>query len=173
MDRLQPTLKGQLLELRPLRPEDWTDLYAAAADPLIWEQHPEKERYREDMFKKFFDGALASGGALVVIDCATKHIIGTSRYAEYEAEQSEVQIGWTFLSRAYWGGVYNRELKQLMIEHALTFVENVVFMVGPSNLRSCKAMEKIGGVRIAPRCDLNGDERVVFRITRESRNELR
>jgi RimJ/RimL family protein N-acetyltransferase len=65
---LQPNLKGELIELRPLTPEDWDDLFAVASDPLIWEQHPECDRYKEDVFKTFFREALESGGAFVVID---------------------------------------------------------------------------------------------------------
>ena len=53
---LQPCLKGDLLELRPLCAEDFRDLYAVAADPLIWEQHPCKDRYQEEVFTSFFRG---------------------------------------------------------------------------------------------------------------------
>jgi hypothetical protein len=66
---LQPTLTGRLLQLRPLRPDDYDALYAVASDPLIWEQHPAKDRCEEGVFKGFFQKALDSGGALVAIDC--------------------------------------------------------------------------------------------------------
>jgi len=144
---LQPNLKGQLIELRPLRPEDWDDLFAVASDPLIWEQHPESDRYKEDVFKVFFGEALESGGAFVIIDKKTQQIIGSTRFYGYIPEKSEIEIGWTFLARKYWGGPYNRELKQLMLAHAFKFVENVVFLVGENNVRSQKATEKIGGIR--------------------------
>jgi N-acetyltransferase len=144
---LQPHLKGELIELRPLTPEDWDDLFAAASDPLIWEQHPESDRYKEEVFKIFFEGALESGGAFVVIDTKTQQIIGSTRFHGYDPEKSEIEIGWTFLARKYWGGRYNREMKQLMLAHAFKFVENVVFFVGENNVRSQKATEKIGGMR--------------------------
>jgi len=67
----QPVIKGQSLELRPLRPEDFPDLYAVAAEPLIWEQHPHNNRFQEEVFKKFFRDALASGGALIATDSQT------------------------------------------------------------------------------------------------------
>jgi N-acetyltransferase len=144
---LQPILKGELIALRPLAPKDWDDLFAVASDPLIWEQHPESDRYKEDVFKVFFKDALESGGAFVVIDANNKRLIGSTRFHGYDPEKSEVEIGWTFLARKYWGGRYNREMKQLMLAHAFKFVENVIFYVGENNVRSQKATEKIGGIK--------------------------
>jgi RimJ/RimL family protein N-acetyltransferase len=144
---LQPHLKGKLIEIRPIASEDWNDLFAVASDPLIWEQHPESDRYKEDVFKVFFKDALESGGAFVVIDTKNKRIIGSTRFHGYDPEKSEVEIGWTFLARKYWGGQYNREMKQLMLAHAFQFVENVVFYVGENNIRSQKATEKIGAIK--------------------------
>src|SRR2546429_2660403 len=141
----QPTLAGQLLELRPLRPDDWAALFAVASDPLIWEQHPESDRYKEDVFRQFFADALNSGGALVVIDRATGQIIGSSRYHGFDATESVVEIGWTFLARRYWGGRYNGEMKRLMLEHALQTVDRVLFIIGPENRRSRRAGAEIGG----------------------------
>ena len=144
---LQPHLKGELIELRPLKPEDWDDLLSVASDPLIWEQHPERDRYKEDVFKIFFREALESRGAFVIIDKKSQRIIGSTRFYDYDPEKSEIEIGWTFLARNYWGGRYNRELKQLMLAHAFKFVEGVVFFVGQNNVRSQKATERIGGIR--------------------------
>jgi RimJ/RimL family protein N-acetyltransferase len=144
---LQPVLKGELIQLRPLRSEDWDDLFAVASDPLIWQQHPESDRYKEEVFKIFFKDALESGGGFVVIDAKSKRIIGSTRFHGYEPEKSEVEIGWTFLAKEYWGGRYNREMKQLMLGHAFQFVENVVFYVGENNIRSQKATAKIGAIK--------------------------
>ena len=144
---LQPHLKGELIELRPLRPEDWDDLFAVASDPLIWEQHPEHDRYKKEVFKVFFSEALESGGAFVVIDKKSQEMIGSSRFYGYDPERSEIEIGWTFLARKYWGGRYNAEMKRLLLNHAFRFVESVVFFVGENNFRSQRAMEKIGAIR--------------------------
>jgi RimJ/RimL family protein N-acetyltransferase len=144
---LQPHLKGELIELRPLTAADWKDLFAIASDPLVWEQHPENDRYKDEVFRAFFTGALESGGALVAIDSKTQQIIGSTRFHGYDPEKSEIEIGWTFLARKYWGGRYNREMKQLMLAHAFKFVENVVFFVGESNIRSQRATEKIGATK--------------------------
>src|SRR5271155_872117 len=165
---LQPTLKGHLLELRPLRPEDFPDLYAVASDPLIWEQHPASDRYQEAVFKRFFSEALESGGALIALDSKDGRVIGSSRFHGYDERKSEIEIGWTFLARSHWGGVYSGEMKQLMLRHAFRFAGSVIFLIGPGNLRSQKAVEKIGGVRVGSRPDSHGRERFVYRITASS-----
>lgn len=162
---LQPTLKGEVLELRPLRPEDFDDLYAVASDPLIWEQHPSNDRYKEDVFKNFFLESLESGGALIAVDARNGRIIGSSRFHAYNSEKSEIEIGWTFLARPHWGGVYNGEMKRLMLRHAFRFVKSVIFIVGIQNFRSQKAMEKIGGVRVGSRTDARGRENYIYQIT--------
>jgi N-acetyltransferase len=143
---LQPHLKRELIELRPLAPDDWDELFAVASDSLIWEQHPESDRYKEDVFRVFFKEALESGGAFVVIDRKSRQIIGSTRFHGYDPEKSEIEIGWTFLARKYWGGQYNAEMKRLLLNHAFKFVESVVFFVGEDNVRSQKAMEKIGAI---------------------------
>ena len=160
----QPCLTGDLLELRPLRAEDYQDLFAVAADPLIWEQHPCKDRYQEEVFKVFFREALESGGALLALDHKDGRAIGSSRFHGYDEGKSEVEIGWTFLARSHWGSAYNREMKRLMLRHAFRFVNSVVFLVGPHNFRSQRAVEKIGGVRAGTRPDGSGRESLVYRI---------
>src|SRR5437870_2631898 len=162
---LQPVLKGKLLELRPLRPEDFDDLYAVASDPLIWEQHPSKDRYKEEVFKEFFREALESGGALIALDSKDGRVIGSSRFHGYDKGKSEIEIGWTFLARSHWGGIFNREMKRLMLRHAFQFVNSVIFLVGPQNLRSQRAMEKIGGFRAGSTRDGGGRVSFVYQTT--------
>jgi N-acetyltransferase len=161
---LQPTLRGDLLELRPLRPDDFEVLYAVAEDPLIWEQHPKHDRWKRDVFQAFFEDALASRGAFLVLDAKGGSVIGSTRYHALEPERSQVEIGFTFLARSCWGGAYNGEMKRLMLEHAFRFVESVVFIVGERNFRSQKAVEKIGGVREGTRVEPDGRVSVIFRI---------
>lgn len=147
----QPTLTGATVTLSPLRAEDWDALFAVAADPLIWEVHPAHDRWQEGVFRRFFADAMASGGCLVIRDNATGAVIGSSRYDRSRVEPGEVEIGWTFLARRYWGGATNREIKTLMIGHALRWFDAAVFYVGESNIRSRRAMEKIGGVLLPDR----------------------
>jgi N-acetyltransferase len=161
----QPTLRGDLIELRPLLPEDFDALYAVASDPLIWEQHPKSDRYQKAVFQDFFRVARESGGALVAVDLRDGRVIGSSRFHGYDPEKSEIEIGWTFLARTHWGGVYNGEMKQLMLGHAFRFVNKVYFLVGPQNLRSQKALGKIGAACAGPTLDRDGQPRVVYEIT--------
>jgi len=158
----QPVLKGSLVELRPLRAEDFDGLYAVANDPLLWEQHPATDRYEEPVFREFFREAMESGGALVAIEVESQRVIGSSRFHGYNKERSEVEIGWTFLARSHWGGLYNREMKRLMLQYAFRFVDSVAFIIGAENVRSQRAVEKIGGTLDAGP-DTEG--RLVFRIT--------
>ncbi|HEX8076597.1 MAG TPA: GNAT family N-acetyltransferase, partial [Chthoniobacterales bacterium] len=141
---LQPTLTGDLIELRPLRPDDFEPLFAAASNPLIWEQHPESDRYKREIFQLYFDSAIDSKGAFAIVDRKSGQIIGSSRYCNLKQGESEVEIGWTFLKREFWGGTYNRELKSLMLDYGFRLVDRIVFVVGEKNLRSQKALEKIG-----------------------------
>ena len=165
---LQPTLKGKLVELRPLTADDFDELFAVARDPLIWEQHPASDRYEEPVFREFFRAGMESGGAFLVTDASAGQVIGSTRYFGFKEQESEVEIGWTFLARSHWGGRYNREMKDLMLRHAFRFVENVVFLIGPQNTRSRRAVENLGATQIANRVDANGREVVAYQITRQS-----
>ena len=102
---------------------------------------------------------------MVAIDTSTGKIIGSSRFHGYDCERKEIEIGWTFLARSYWGGRYNGEMKRLMLEHAFKWVQRVIFVIGPDNRRSQRAVEKIGGVRAGTKTDVQGRERVVYELT--------
>ena len=161
---LQPTLTSHLLHLRPLIPADFDALFCVASDPLIWEQHPNSDRYKKEVFEIFFRDALASGGALIAIDNKTSRVIGSSRFHGFDEKKSEIEIGWTFLARSHWGGLYNREMKQLMLSHAFQFVKTVIFVVGPQNFRSQRALLKIGAVLEGSKIIPDQGERLIFRI---------
>lgn len=171
---LQPTLKGDAILLRPIQKTDFEELYQAASDPLIWEQHPKSDRYQRDVFQEYFDSAIESGGAFVVIDVADGSIIGSSRYYDLsmangsgvDAGNSHVTIGYTFLKRDRWGGEYNRELKRLMMGHAFQYVPKVIFQIGATNIRSQRAIEKIGA-RLASRQSLDDTIHVIYEVQRE------
>jgi RimJ/RimL family protein N-acetyltransferase len=164
---LQPTLNGERVALRPLRADDFPALYAVAADPLIWEQHPVRDRYETEVFRGFFHAQLTSGGALVAIDTRTGAVIGMSRFHGYDDERSEIEIGWTFLARSHWGGVYNQEMKRLMLRHAFRFVRSVVFLVDPQNIRSRRAVENLGAVLVGSRLDGGGRRSAAYQIERD------
>ena len=165
----QPTLRGERIMLRPLRPDDHAALHAAANDPGIWAQHPEPNRHEPEVFARYFAGALRSGGALVVVDLATNAIAGSSRYYDWNPRDATVVVGYTFLARSHWGGATNGELKRLMLGHAFRWARTVWFHVGPDNLRSQRALERIGAQfdRVATMV-ANGQpgSRMVFRVDR-------
>lgn len=163
----QPTLVGDNISLRPLSDGDFEALYRVASDPLIWSVHPEPSRYQRPVFEHFFEVALASRSALVVTDNAAGQVVGSSRYYDWSPATREVAVGYTFLARSHWGGATNLEMKRLMLGHAFRWVDVVWFHVGKRNLRSRRAMEKIGGVPAREeRRELNGvaHRYVVYRI---------
>lgn len=143
---LQPVLQGPALTLRPLQPDDFETLYAAASDPLIWLQNPQPTRYQRDVFRTVFDSGIESQGALAVIDRSSGTMIGTSRYYDWAPDTREIAIGYTFLARSHWGGATNAEMKRLMLEHIFQWADTVWFHIGVNNWRSRKAIEKVGGV---------------------------
>jgi len=144
---LQPELENELVKIRPLKQEDFEALFAVASDPLIWEQHPEKDRYKKEVFRRFFDGAMESKGAFLVFDNQTAKPIGSSRFYQLDNEPGIVLIGYTFIERAYWGTQTNKSLKSLMLEYVFRFRDQVIFQIGAGNIRSQKAVEKLGAIK--------------------------
>jgi RimJ/RimL family protein N-acetyltransferase len=179
---LQPTLENQWIRLRPLRAEDFEALYAVAADPLIWEQHPSRTRYQRDVFENYFKGAMESRGALMILDQQTGQILGSSRYYDWDQSEAQVAIGYTFIARSHWGdnsaGInYNRQLKTLMLDHAFQYANSVLFHVGAGNMRSRRAMQKLGATLIGEAAVAYygeaSNQNVIFRIDRADWPRLR
>ncbi len=146
---LQPThLTGKIIQLVPLEEVHFENLYLVASDPLIWEQHPNKNRYQKAVFRNYFQGALLSKGAFIIIDIKTNAIVGSSRFYEFDENNNSIKIGYTFIGRNFWGKNYNIELKQLMINYAFENLTTIIFEIGANNIRSQKAIDKIGAQKI-------------------------
>ena len=145
---IQPTLENELIKIAPLKETDFDELYAVASDPLLWEQHPNKNRYQLDVFRNFFKGAMESNGAIIVQELATGKTIGNSRYYDYNEDDNSITVGYTFISRDYWGKNYNRSLKKLMFDYAFKYVDKIILHIGATNFRSQKSIEKIGAKKI-------------------------
>jgi len=145
---LQPTLQNKFVILAPLKESDFEALYNVASDPMVWEQHPNKNRYQRDVFQTYFDGAIQSKGAFLVREANTSEVIGCTRFYDYNEKDKSILIGYTFLGRSHWGGKYNPSMKKLMIEHAFTFVDKVLFHIGANNIRSQTAIQRIGANKI-------------------------
>jgi len=145
---LQPELlEDDITKLVPLQESDFDALYKVASDPLIWEQHPMKDRYKIEVFKPFFDAAINSKSAFLILDKETNEIIGNTRYYDYNPEKSSIAIGFTFIARKYWGGLYNKSNKKLLIDYAFQHVDSILFHIGADNIRSQKAASKLGAVK--------------------------
>ncbi len=147
IDFRQVTLANELVRLSPLQEKDFEELYAVASDPLVWEQHPNKNRYRREVFAVYFEGAIASEAAFKITEAKTGETIGCSRFYDYDAAAGSVVIGYTFFARSHWGNGYNPAAKALMMAYAFTFANTVIFHIGSNNIRSQKAIVKIGAIK--------------------------
>ncbi|QIY83435.1 GNAT family N-acetyltransferase [Chryseobacterium sp. NEB161] len=145
---IQPILKNDDVKLIPLQENDFEQLFSVASDPLVWEQHPNKDRYKRDVFERFFEGAIESGGAFKIIEKNTGEIAGSTRFYNYNAADNSIFIGYTFYARKFWGSKMNPQVKKLMLDYIFQFVDKVNFHVGKDNLRSQKAMEKLGAKKV-------------------------
>lgn len=143
----QPVLEDEIIIAQPLKADDFEALFKVASDPKIWDQHPNKNRYQRDVFKTFFEGALASGGALLVIDKKSEEIAGCSRFYDWDETKKSILIGYTFFAKKFWGRGYNLRLKNLMLHHAFQFAQTVIFHIGATNFRSQKSITKLGAVK--------------------------
>lgn len=141
------SLEDDKVRLQPLTEHDFERLFHVASDPLIWEQHPSSDRYQRHVFQEFFDGALQSRSAFLIIDKSSGEIIGCTRYYEYDQTKNSIAIGFTFLAKAYWGGEYNKSVKHLMIDYAFQHVDKVIFHIGSTNVRSQTATTRFGAVK--------------------------
>lgn len=145
---IQPILENDYVKLIPLQENDFEQLFSVASDPLVWEQHPNKDRYKRDVFERFFEGAIESGGAFKIIEKNTGEIAGSTRFYNYNATDNSIFIGYTFYARKFWGSKMNPQVKKLMLDYIFQFVDKVNFHVGKDNLRSQKAMEKLGAKKV-------------------------
>ncbi|OXA93214.1 GNAT family N-acetyltransferase [Flavobacterium hercynium] len=145
---LQPeVLEDDITKLIPLKEGHFDALYEVASDPLIWEQHPMKDRYKIEVFRSFFDAAINSQSSFLILDKNTNEIVGNTRYYDYNAEKSSIAIGFTFIARKFWGGLHNKSNKKLLMDYAFKYVNTIVFHIGAENIRSQKAVAKLGAVK--------------------------
>jgi RimJ/RimL family protein N-acetyltransferase len=145
---IQPTLENEIAILRPLLEKDFEDLYAAASNPKIWEQHPNKDRWKRPVFKTFFEGAIQSKGAFKIVDKVTGKIMGSTRYYDFNEQENSIFIGYTFYAVEYWGKGINNSVKTLILDYIFQFVSKVNFHIGADNIRSQVAIGRIGAEKI-------------------------
>lgn len=141
---IQTILENETYQLIPLQQGDFKSLYEVASDPKVWEQHPNKDRYRREVFENFFQGAIESGGAFKVVERATGDILGSTRFYDFDDENNSIFIGYTFYGTKSWGRKINPQIKKLMLDYIFQFIDTVYFHVGKDNIRSRTAMERLG-----------------------------
>jgi len=144
---LQPTLQNEQVALNPLLEGDFEALYAVAADSRIWEQHPNRDRWKREVFQNYFEGAMKSGGAFKIMNVLTGEIIGSTRFYDFDPKDSSILIGYTFYAVDCWGKGFNPQVKKLMLDYAFQYVDKVIFHVGAQNYRSQVAMGRLGAVK--------------------------
>jgi RimJ/RimL family protein N-acetyltransferase len=145
---LQNELSNNELLLQPLSTSDFERLYIIASDPLIWEQHPNPDRYKREVFQVYFEGAIESKGAYLILDQKMNEVIGCTRFYDYDREKSSILIGYTFFSRSCWGKGINQRVKQIMLDYIFQFVDKVYFHIGANNIRSQIAIERLGAIKV-------------------------
>ena len=145
---IQATLENENVKLVPLNPNDFEELFSVASDPKIWEQHPNKDRYQREVFEKFFQGAIESKGAFIIMDKSSNEVAGSTRFYDYNPKENSIFIGYTFYATKFWGSKLNPQVKKLMLDYIFQFVDKVNFHVGKDNIRSQKAMEKLGAKKV-------------------------
>ncbi|SIT04220.1 Protein N-acetyltransferase, RimJ/RimL family [Chryseobacterium ureilyticum] len=146
---VQPVLENEEFQLIPLQQGDFESLYEVASDPKVWEQHPNKDRYQREIFENFFRGAIESKGAFKIVEKSTGDVLGSSRYYNFDQDDNHIFIGYTFYGTKSWGKGINPQVKKLMLDYIFQFVDKVHFHIGKENYRSQKALEKLGGEKIA------------------------
>lgn len=145
---IQSILENENLILYPLTEKDFDALFAVASDPKIWEQHPNKDRWREEIFRVFFDGAIQSKGAFLIVHKATGNIAGCTRFYDYDEQGDSILIGYTFYGREFWGKGINQSVKKMMLDYIFQYVSKVYFHVGSNNIRSQIAISRLGATKV-------------------------
>lgn len=146
---LQPILENEFCILHPLEENDFDELYEAASDPKIWEQHPNKDRWKKEVFEKFFEGAVKSKGAFKITSKETGKVIGSTRFYDYSPENDFIFIGYTFYTLNCWGKGLNVSVKKIMLDYIFDYVSKVRFHIGAENIRSQIAISRLGAEKIA------------------------
>jgi len=97
----------------------------------------------------------------VILDTLTQEPIGSTRFYVAPNTSNDISIGYTFISRKYWGGKANASVKKLMIVYASQWFTTIWFHIAPSNIRSQKATEKIGAIFFSEESlDLGGGKKL-------------
>lgn len=157
-------LETNAFSLEQTTSSDFNLLFGVASNPVVWEQHPEKDRWKHAVFSAFFEAALGNDlGCFTIRDKAEGAVIGSTRFYSHDVSGETVRLGYTFLCPRYWGSGANEKIKEVLLEHAFTMVRRVYFDIGKENFRSRKAVEKLGATECA-----SYDGKVVYGLSKDT-----
>jgi RimJ/RimL family protein N-acetyltransferase len=142
-----PTLDGELVRMEPLAERHREPLRSALSDAAVWRWVKIDAASEPALFNGWFDQALANVAGRSEFAFATVRredgaAIGSSRYLSFRPDDLGLEIGWTVVSRAAWGGGANSEAKLLMLEHAFERLgcARVEFKTDALNVRARAAL---------------------------------
>ena len=168
---IQPILENENFKLIPLKENDFERLFEVASDPKVWEQHPNKDRYKREVFENFFKGAIESKGAFLIIDKQSNEVLGSTRFYDFNEEKNSILIGYTFYGTKSWGKNINPQVKKLMLDYIFQFVCIVDFHIGAENIRSQVSINRLGVTKIGElEVTYFGEEpklNFIYRLTKE------
>jgi RimJ/RimL family protein N-acetyltransferase len=144
-------LQGEIVCLLPLEKEHFGYLFTAASDKGLWEFIP-ADCSKPNRFNEVYNLALTEREKgnhypFIIIYKPTKEIIGSTRLFEIFPNNRKLEIGWTWITANYWGTAVNLECKFLLLKFCFEElkVRRVQIKTDELNIRSRKAIEKIGG----------------------------
>ena len=140
-------LENEIVKLRQTKKEDFDKLFKLGGKKEIWEQHSNKDRYKKSVFLKYFNQGIKNKfGSLTIISKDDGKIVGWTRLYDFDETVPTIKIGYTFLGKSYWGLDINYNSKKLILNYLFGFLDLVCFDIFEKNIRSQKAVQKLGGV---------------------------
>jgi RimJ/RimL family protein N-acetyltransferase len=144
-------LTGETVKLIPLEKEHFEKLFIAASDKKLWQFTP-LDCSKQDTFNSVYNFAIAEREKgnqypFVIYHKATNEVIGSTRLFEIFPNDKKLEIGWTWIIAKYWATEVNFECKLLLLTYCFEVLKTrrVQLKTDAVNLRSRKAIEKIGG----------------------------
>ena len=144
-------LKGNIVELIPLEEKHFDELYLAASDAELWKFIPtdcsDKEKFRTTYLHALAEREKGNHYPFVIYHKESKKIIGSTRLFDIVENDRKLEIGWTWIVKEHWGTKVNFECKLLLLTFCFEKLKaiRVQLKTDQNNIRSRKAIEKIGG----------------------------
>jgi len=144
-------LSGQVVDLIPLQKEHFPELVKLSKDKRIWEFYIfnwyDSEKFLDVLKSAIVEKEKGTQFPFIIYHKPEKKIIGSTRFLEIQPLHKKLEIGWTWLHPDYWGTEVNLECKLLLLTFCFEKLQamRVQLKTDENNLRSRKAIEKIGG----------------------------